>query len=96
MKRLNNKVEISQAGVDAIFRLSDKELKVLRLYSDRVGNYSREQRLKANFGMCHNFSMHAFFDYETTRSKSGRFNSLFNYHKGDYTWRVITDEEKDK
>ena len=85
----NNKVEISQAGVDAIFRLSDKELKVLRLYSNRRGDYSTEQALKANFGTCYNCYMHAFFDYETTRSKSGRFNSLFNYHKGDYTWRVI-------
>lgn len=86
---LNNKVTISQAGVEATFRLSDKELRKLRIYS----RYTRQEKEngfldKATMGNAHNFSMYAFFEYETSRSKYGRFASLFNYHKGDFLWYV--------
>lgn len=84
---LNNKVTISQAGVEATFRLSDKELRKLRIYSQ----YTRQEKEngfldKATMGNAHNFSMYAFFEHETSRSKYGRFASLFNYHKGDFLW----------
>jgi hypothetical protein len=78
----NNKVEFSANGTTAVFRLSDKELAKLRTYSDGKKHNS--------WGMMHNFSVFAFFDYETTPSKSGRFNSLFNYHKFDkIMWQIV-------
>lgn len=86
-KQLNNKVVISQAGVEATFRLSDKELKNLR-YSSRYTKQEKESGRveKAIMGNAYNFAMYAFFDYETTRAKSGRFHKTFNYHKGDFFW----------
>lgn len=86
-KQLNNKVTISQAGVEATFRLSDKELKGLR-HSSRYTRQEKESGRvdKATMGDVYNFSMYAFFDYETTRAKSGRFHKVFNYHKGDFFW----------
>lgn len=86
-KQLNNKVTISQAGVEATFRLSDKELRQLRVYS----NFNKQEENngfleKARLGIAYNFSMFAFFEYETTRSKYGRFASLFDYDKGDFFW----------
>lgn len=86
---LNNQVTISQAGVEATFRLSDKELRKLRIYS----RYTRQEKEngfldKATMGNAYNFSMYAFFEYETSRSKYGRFASLFNYHKGDFFWYI--------
>ena len=86
-KQLSNKVVISQAGVEATFRLSDKELKGLR-HSSRYTRQDQESGKvdKAIMGNVYNFAMYAFFDYETTRAKSGRFHSLFNYHKGDFWW----------
>ena len=77
-KKLTHKVVISQGGVNATFRLSDKEMDGLRASSRNGGN--------KHMGSCHNFEMYAFFEYETTRSKYGRFASLFNYHKGDFLW----------
>lgn len=90
-KQLNNKVVISQAGVEATFKLSDKELRSLR----RSSRYTRQEEErgfleKATMGNAYNFSMYAFFEYETTRAKSGRFHSLFNYHKGDFLWYLET------
>jgi len=90
-KQLNNKVVISQAGVEATFKLSDKELKGLR----RSSRYTRQEKEngfleKATMGNAYNFAMYAFFEYETTRAKSGRFHSLFNYHKGDFLWYLET------
>ena len=84
-----NKVTISQCGVEATFRMSDKELRKLRIYS----NYNRQEKEggyleRATMGNAYNFSMYAFFEHETTRSKYGRFASLFNYHKGDFWWYV--------
>ena len=86
-KQNTNKVTVSQAGVQATFRMSDKELRKLRIYS----NYTRQEKEngfldKATMGNAHNFSMYAFFEHETSRSKYGRFASLFNYHKGDFLW----------
>ena len=77
-KKLTHKVVISQGGVNATFRLSDKEMEGLRA--------SSRDRSNTKMGMCYNFAMYAFFEYETTRSKYGRFASLFDYHKGDLLW----------
>ena len=86
-KVLNNKVVISQAGVEAEFKLSDKELKSLR-YSSITDKQDRERGFLENgtMGRSYNFAMFAFFDYETSRSKCGRFHKLFDYHKGDFYW----------
>lgn len=86
-KQLNNKVTISQAGVEATFRLSDKELKGLR-HSSKYTRKEKEsgQVDRATMGNAYNFAMYAFFEYETTRAKSGRFASIFDYHKGDFWW----------
>lgn len=78
-KKLTHKVVISQGGVNATFRLSDKEMDGLRASSWTRSNGK-------HMGNCYNFSMYAFFEYETTRSKYGRFASVFNYHKGDFFW----------
>ena len=78
-KKLTHKVVISQSGINATFRLSDKEMDGLRAASWDKGN-------NKHMGSCYNFAMYAFFEYETTRSKYGRFASLFDYHKGDFFW----------
>ena len=78
-KKLTHKVVISQGGVNATFRLSDKEKDGLR--APRWWRSNDRQ-----MGNCYNFAMYAFFEYETTRSKYGRFASLFDYHKGDFFW----------
>lgn len=78
-KKLTHKVVISQCGVNATFRLSDKEMDGLRASSWNRGN-------SKHAGNSYNFAMYAFFEYETTRSKYGRFASMFNYHKGDFFW----------
>lgn len=90
MKALKHKVEISQCGVSAVFRLSDKELKDLRLYSNYTAQEKENGFLeKARHGHAYNFSMYAFFEYAMTRGKSGRFHGIFNYHKGDFLWYLI-------
>lgn len=78
-KKLTHKVVIYQSGIEATFRLSDNEMDCLRESSWDKGNSKR-------MGNCYNFAMYAFFEYETTRSKYGRFASLFDYHKGDFFW----------
>lgn len=78
-KKLTHKVIISQGGVNATFRLSDKEMDDLRASSWWRSN-------DRQMGNCYNFAMYAFFEYETTRSKYGRFASLFDYHKGHFLW----------
>lgn len=72
------KVIVSQCGVSATFRLTDREYTELR-------NYSQNKQSK-HMGTMYNFSAFAWADYEISRSKGGRFNSLFNYHKGDFLW----------
>ena len=78
-KKLTHKVVISQGGVNATFRLSDKEMESLCASSWTRSNGK-------HMGNCYNFAMYAFFEYETTRSKYNRFASVFNYHKGDFFW----------
>lgn len=73
------KVTLSQNGVSATFRLTDAEYKQLRNYSDKKHSSSR-------MGDMYNFSAFAWADYEISRSKCGRFHSLFNYHDGDFLW----------
>ena len=80
-----HKVVISQAGKDVTFTLSDKELRSLRISSVFT---DREKASKATYGRCYNFAMWAFFDCDTTRAKAGRFASNFDYHKGDFMWRL--------
>ena len=77
--KLAHKVVISQGGVNATFRLSDKEMESLCASSWTRSNGK-------HMGNCYNFAMYAFFEYETTRSKYNRFARLFNYHKGDFFW----------
>ena len=77
--KLTHKVVISQGGVNATFRLSDKEMESLCASSWARSNGK-------HMGNCYNFAMYAFFEYETTRSKYNRFARLFNYHKGDFFW----------
>ena len=77
--KLTHKVVISQGGVNATFRLSDKEMESLCASSWTRSNGK-------HMGNCYNFAMYAFFEYETTRSKYNRFARSFNYHKGDFFW----------
>jgi len=78
-KKLTHKVVISQCGVSAMFRLSDKEMDGLRASSWDRGN-------NKHMGNSYTFAMYAFFEYETTRSKYDRFASLFDYHNGYFLW----------
>ena len=77
--KLTHKVVISQGGVNATFRLSDKEMESLCASSWTRSNGK-------HMGNCYNFATYAFFEYETTRSKYNRFARLFNYHEGDFFW----------
>ncbi len=70
-KKLTHKVTLSQAGVNATFRLTDKE-------------YNALKKCQHIYGRCYNFSIFAWADYDISRSKCGRFHSIFNYHKGDF------------
>lgn len=79
VKKLTHKVVISQKGVKATFRLSDKEMDGLRASSWDKGNHKY-------FGICYDFAMYAFFEYETTSSKYNRFARLFDYNNGDFFW----------
>ena len=70
--------------MEATFRFSNKELRNLRSYSEFTKQEKEDGFLdKATMGQAHNFSMYAFFEYNTTNAKYGRFASLFNYHKGE-------------
>lgn len=80
-KKLNHKVTVMQGYKQAVFNLSDKELNMLR----KASISSRDEKVLYH-GRCYNFSMFAFFDYDTSRSKAGRFHSIFNYHDGDFDW----------
>lgn len=74
------KVTISQCGKEAVFGLSETELKKLRIFSNKNEG--------STMGHVYNFSMYAFFEYETSRSKYIRFASLFNYHNGPFIWYI--------
>lgn len=84
-KALTRKVEIAQKGNYVIFRLSEKEYQSLR----RSSIYTAREPIPSLYGRCYNFSMFAFFDYETSRSKAGRFHKEFNYFDGDFSWRLV-------
>ena len=70
-----HKVTLTQGGVSATFRLNDKEFESLK----------NSERPHCSHCL-YNFSAFAWADYEISRSKCGRFHSIFNYHKGDFYW----------
>lgn len=82
-----NKVTIMQGGKDVTFTLTDKELQGLRNSSVYTAQ-EKERAMKATLGRVYNFSMYAFFDYEVSRAKCGRFHANFNYHNGDFFWSI--------
>lgn len=82
-----NKVTITQCGKDVTFTLTDKELQGLRKSSVYTAQ-EKERAMKATYGRVYNFSMFAFFDYETNGSKRGRFHKYFNYNDGDFLWHL--------
>jgi hypothetical protein len=70
-----HKVVLTQSGVSAVFRLNDREFELLK---------KSERPHYPNF--LFNFSAFAWADYDLSRSKCGRFHSIFNYHNGDFYW----------
>ena len=76
-KVCNNKVEFTACGKTLLFRLSDKELKMLRRSSIWYKGEDWESR---KYGYMYNFSAYAFFDYDVKGSKAGRFHVAFPYH----------------
>ena len=87
-KILKHKVEFSANGKYAVFKFSDDELKKLIGYDD--GKQS------SKWGWLYNFSAFALFDYDiNSRSKRGRFHSIFNYHDFEkMIWRLMEENEK--
>lgn len=75
-KKLTHKVTICQGATEATFRLTDKEYNAL------------EKCLVHHSGLCYNFSIFAWADYDISRSKRNRFHSIFNYHNGDFYFFV--------
>ena len=77
MKRKNtHKVTLTQGGTKATFLLSDTE------YSSLKG-YERPH----NPHFMYNTAAHAWAHYCLSRSKRGRFFSLFGYRtEGDFVW----------
>ena len=71
-KQLPHKVTLMQGGTKAIFRLTYQEYDALKKCKDM---YS---------GKCFNFAIFAWANYDISKSKCGRFNSIFNYHNGDF------------
>ena len=71
-KKLTHKVTLMQGGTEATFRLTDKEYDALKKCKE-IHN-----------GKCYNFSIFAWANYDISKSKCGRFNSIFNYHNGDF------------
>ena len=80
-----NKVTISQCGKDVKFNFTDKELQGLRKSSVYTAQ-EKEKAIKATHGKVYDFSMFAFFDYETNGPKRARFHANFNYSDGDFHW----------
>ena len=62
-----------QGGTKAIFRLTYQEYDALKKCKESY-----------NHGRCRNFSIFAWADYDISKSKRKRFNSIFNYHNGDF------------
>ena len=80
-KKPTIKVNFSQAGTEATFRLTEKEYKLLK-------NASNKEHYET-WGVMHNFSAFAWADYGLSATKCGRFNVIFNYHKGDVMWENV-------
>lgn len=70
-----HKVVLMQGAVSATFRLNDKEYESLK---------KSERPYYPN--CLYNFAAFAWADYDISRSKRGRFHSIFNYHRGDFYW----------
>ena len=87
-KTCNNKVEFTACGKSLVFRLSDKELRNLRVASIRHKGDDWEH---FNCGHMYNFSAYAFFEYDTTRTKYGRFAANFPYHDFEKIYWTIID-----
>ncbi len=91
-KVCNNKIKFCAHGNEAIFRLSDLEVKKLRRYSEYTKSEKERGFLEnATFGNIRNFSVFALFDYEIKGSKCGRFHSIFNYHKFDIMFWMFVE-----
>jgi hypothetical protein len=70
-----HKVTLTQGGISATFRLNDREYELLK------------KSERPHYPHClFNFAAFAWADYDISRSKRDRFNSIFNYHKGDFYW----------
>lgn len=73
-----NKVTFCACGKDLTLKLSDKELKELRLYTD-----SRDRKIdinKVHSGDMYNFSFYAWIDNSITPHKRGKCVVTFPYH----------------
>ena len=70
-----HKIVLIQGDVNAIFRLNDREYKLLKKY---------ERPYYPNY--LYNFAAFAWAYYEISRSKCDRFHSIFNFYKGDFYW----------
>ena len=49
-----------------------------------LGDALKKCKESYNNGRCRNFSIFAWADYDISKSKRKRFNSIFNYHNGDF------------
>lgn len=77
-KKLNNKVEFTGCGKSIVMRMSDHELRKLRVYSEKKKDSSIDDM---KTGYIRNFSLYALFDYAIkSRSKCGRIRENFPYH----------------
>lgn len=72
-----HKVTLVQGGIEATFHLNDREFELLQK-SERP-HYPR---------FLYNFSAFAWADYDISRSKRNRFNSIFDYDKGSFHYFV--------
>ena len=90
-KILNNKVNFFAGGKDVTIRLSDRELKILKRYS----NYNKDDNLdKMTMMEMYNFSMDAYFDYELKGSTKGsRVKLAFPYHDYSNVWWELVEHK---
>lgn len=70
MTKLSHTVTLLQAGVEATFRLNEKEYRYARRIADMHNNY--------------NFEWFTWARYELSPCKCKRFHNLFSYHKGNF------------
>ena len=87
-KVCNNKVEFIACGKDITFRLSDEELKALKYHT--IVTRKNEDRRNLTCGDMYNFAAYAFFEYDATPTKYGRFAKNFPYHDFETIyWNLI-------